>query len=53
MLGDIPDEPSTGPILRQKQGLEFHLHSLDTVEVVFKLEEKLCLESITTADVSY
>lgn len=49
--GVISDAPTTGSTLQKKQVSESHLHLLDTVEAVLKLEELLVLESIPIADI--
>lgn len=50
ILDDTTDAPSTGSILRTKEGSECHLDLLNTVKVDLKLKEVLILNYDTTAD---
>lgn len=50
MIGDTPDAPAMGPTLPMKRGPKSHLHPLDTMGVVLKLEDVLLLEFMSTAD---
>lgn len=50
MYGDTPEAPSAGSTLPEKQGQEYHLHPLDSVRDVLKLEEVFLLEYLLAVD---
>lgn len=50
MIGDTLNARSTETTLPYEQGSKSHLHTLDTVEVVLKLEKVLLPVYIPTAD---
>lgn len=50
LLGDTPDAPYSRSNLPKRQGPKFYLHSLDTAEVGFKLENVHIFYSIPIAD---
>lgn len=50
MIGDTPNARTNGFNSPKKQAPKFHLHHVDTMEVVFKHGKELFSESIATAD---
>lgn len=43
MHGDVQETPGTGCTQPKERGLEFHMHYLHTVVVVFQAQEKISL----------